>query len=315
MISIIYALLLLPLNHKYELPNLNFCDTQSCDAVLNANGYLVNKEEKKIFKIPIEQTMFNSYTLFKSRNKFILESENTTSSRNWSIIIFSYSNNKVFAERYISLSRNISSPNENINPNVIHWIGKDCRGNLALDESKDPFDAVLALCGDNTTEDEITMPKTNSIKSASEKGLVVTIPVYDKSSSQAAIYFFPQSQEPNAASLLCMSNCGLEDSQLKHKKIIGQSLWIDMQLQENGTNKYAGTYFYINKKINIPVEGYMKNNYFKINEFNSTLSKISASDNPSATFDLMREGDSFIGKWTSISSKKTFDVLLARRIY
>lgn len=308
-------MLLLTSIYSHELPGLKTCVDHACEIQLDNNGYLINEIDAKIFKHPTEQTMFNSYTLFKSKNKFILESENTTSSRNWSVIVFNYSNNKIFAERYISLSRNISSPNENINPSVIHWIGKDCRGNLALDDSKDPFDAALALCGDETKEDEVTIPKTNSIKSASAKGLVVTIPVYGGSSSQAAIYFFPQSQEPNAASLLCMSNCGLDDSQLTLGGVIGHSLWIDMQLQENGTNKYAGTYFYTNKKINIPVEGYMKNNYFKINEFESAFAKISTSDNPSATFNLMREGDSFIGNWTSRSSKKTFDVLLARRIY
>lgn len=73
---------------RYQLPDFTVCNKSNCDIVLDGNGYLTEGNSgKRLLSAPVERSVFNSYSLFHIRGNYILE---LTSSRNWSIIVFSY---------------------------------------------------------------------------------------------------------------------------------------------------------------------------------------------------------------------------------
>ena len=300
----------------YQLPGLTICSNGACSVELDDNGYLVDTVSKnRLFARPAEQTMFNTYSLFRSEDKFVMELENTSSSKNWAALIFSYDHGKVHAVRYISLSRNMTSSNDGGNPDTIQWGGRDCRGDALLDGEESPFkSATLALCANHDEADTADLPKTEAVHEAASKGLVVAIPSYDSFSSinLTVTYFFPQADEPDAGALLCLTNCGVNDSAPRLSGWIGKSSWVDIDLHKEGDN-YTGTYCYVTKKVPIPLKGDLTQSYMQLDEFKAT--DLGRRDGAVATMTATRKGDAFVGTWLSKTANKEFGIFLARRIY
>jgi hypothetical protein len=156
----------------YQLPGM-VCDKASCDIFLDKNGFIARTDSgKRIFSFPVEQTIFDSYTLFRIRGNYILEKDNSTSSKNWSTMTFSYKDGIVRANRYLSLARSFS-------PKTIQWSGMECRGNTVLSSKKSPFNSAnSALCGYNAKPQYFKLIETDAIQAARKKGLVVEVPVF-----------------------------------------------------------------------------------------------------------------------------------------
>jgi hypothetical protein len=295
----------------YQLPGITICSENACSLNLDDQGYLVDSASKaRVFSKPVQETMFNTYSLFRSGDKYVLELENTTSSRNWAALIFSYDAGSVTAERYISMSRSYS-------PEKIQWSGSECRGGANLQKSYSPFDAASnALCGGHKKQDFIPLSGNSLIKKATAKGLVVDIPVYSNSqlSASSATYFFPQADEPDAGALLCLAGCGVNEKNQKLGGWIGKALWVDVNVHwDEAINKYAGDYFYIGKKGSIPLDGEINKNGINLNEYLPTDD--SRQQAPTGMLTGTRDGDAFDGTWSSKKNAKSYDLFLAQRIY
>lgn len=302
----------------YQLPGLNVCNANNCQIVLDESGYVVDViSKKRIFAQPLERSLFNSYLLFRVDGTYVIEMDNSTSSKNWSVLIFSYAGGKVQANRYISLSRSFS-------PETMQWSGMECRGNESLGLENSPFEsASKALCGKSVGYD-LTMPGDVIVNGAAKnKGLVVEIPVYDKMHPQAswARYLFAESDTPDAGALLCLIGCGMSDYQMHFGGWIGKSQWIDMKLRdEYKNNSLVGIYFYVNKGSPIALDGWIDNrgkiNFLGLNEYPSLGH--GGTHEATAVMRGDRHGDSFLGTWspsTSGKTKKTYELFLARRVY
>jgi hypothetical protein len=188
----------------YQLPGMVICDKASCDIFLDKNGFIARTDSgKRIFSFPVEQTIFDSYTLFRIRGDYILEKDNSTSSKNWSTMTFSYKDGIVLANRYLSLARSFS-------PKTIQWSGMECRGNTVLSSKKSPFNSAnSALCGYNAKPQYFKLRETDAIQAARKKGLVVEVPVFNSAHSikKSSVYLFMGSREPDAGAILCLSGC------------------------------------------------------------------------------------------------------------
>lgn len=302
---------------SYQLPDLLSCNKDTCPIKLDGDGYLIDAASKnRILSKPVEQTAFNSYSLFRSGRKFILELENTSSSRNWATIVLTYDRGKVHALRYISLSRNVTASIKGGNPDTVQWSGRDCRGNETLNGQDNSFkSALLALCADHDKEDVAALPKTDTVKEAASKGLVVTIPSYGPNSpvDQKTTYFFPQADEPDATALLCLTNCGTPDDEVRLGGWIGKSLWIDVKLRHETGNNFVGSYLYVGKNTSIPLQGELSQNNLQLEEFDP--SDFNRKEKSVATMTMICIEDAFAGTWSSKTTAKKFNMLLAHRIY
>lgn len=301
-------------SESYQLPGLQVCAGKACLINLDDQGYLVDSASgKRIFAKPVEETMFNTYSLFRSDNKYVIELENTTSSRNWGAVVFSYKDGIVNGERYISISRSFSPGAEQ----EVQWAGIECRGSANLEKSSNPFEsASISLCGNNKDKKFIKLDDTTLIKKAMTRGLVVEMPVYEKLKQNVshATYFFPGADEPDAGALLCLKGCGVGKDSQRLGGWIGKYLWIDINVRDVGEKgKYVGSYAYLGKDGQIPLDGDVDGIGLKLNEYLPT--DVSRRQPPTALLIGARDGDAFVGTWSSKENTKSFEMVLAQRIY
>ncbi len=189
----------------YELTNVMVCNAKSgCAIEIDNDGFRRDAaSHEKIFDLPFKQTVFDGYLLFKAGPYYVVERSNTTSSRNWDVLQFAYAGGSARAEGVISLSRTFA-----MDSTKVYWGGYECRGSASLGRQYSPFDAATkALCAGDHPPDSEDLPKNAVVEAAKKRGLVVGILVYGTASKQSAVYFFPEAEEPDAESLLCLKNC------------------------------------------------------------------------------------------------------------
>jgi hypothetical protein len=313
--SIVLAILPLITAHAttiYQLPGITICDVKSkCAINLDDDGYLRDSaSHRKIFEQPLRQTVFDSYLLLKSDGYYIIERSNTTSSKNWDVVLLTYVGGAARAERAVSLSRGFA-----IKTPTVYWSGYECRGDALMDRQYTPFDAAeKALCGKGYQSDSLGLAKSAVIETAKKRGLVVNIPVYGLASKKNVIYFFPGNDEPDAGALLCLQNCKSgQEAFGRYGGWVDKALWIDSVLHRSeNLGVLTGSYVYIGKKERINLFG----NYLagKLN-LRESLSVEAGSPQEEAEFDGNGSSDAFVGKWHSLVSGKTYEFFMASRIY
>lgn len=189
----------------YQPPGVTICSGRSdCAIDIDDEGFLRDSiSHKKIFELPFRQTVSDSYSLLGAGEYYIVERSNTTSSRNWDLLLLTYAHGSTHIERMISLSRSFAMTSP-----TVYWGGYEWRGDAIPDRRNSPFDAAKqALCGESHQPDSVNLGKNTVISKAKEHGLVVEIPVYGLASKGSAVYFFPGADEPDAGSLRCLENC------------------------------------------------------------------------------------------------------------
>ncbi|WP_157382511.1 hypothetical protein [Burkholderia ubonensis] len=296
----------------YQLPGVTICDAQSgCAVALDSGGYLTDStSQKKIFDLPFEKTVFDSYSLMKSGDNYVIERSNTTSSRNWDLIVFTYVGGVTRAERLISLSRSFD-----VKSSEVYWAGYECRGDALMQKQLAPFDAAKkALCGREYQSNTVPVGRSAVIDAVKNRGLVVSIPVYGMLSKQSVAYLFPGSDEPDAGSLLCLQNCKSKDEEFgRFGGWIGKNLWIDLILHSSGSlGGMSGSYSYIGKNGKIDLTGSWLNGKLNLRE---SVSKGSGGAPTQAIFYGVGSRDAAVGKWHSIVSGRTYIFFIASRIY
>ncbi|CAB3790936.1 hypothetical protein LMG28614_03199 [Paraburkholderia ultramafica] len=186
-----------------EKANVTACDKVTCAIALGDDGYVFDvNSRKKLFEQPLQETVFDSYTLSKAGQYYILERSNTTSSRNWSVFIFRYGDGGLYADKLITLSRSYS-----ISPHKIKWGGFECRGESAVQKKYSPFDsAEIALCGEKQESKSIDTDH-GLLKHGASGGLTVSVPVYGAAAEGISVYKFVNSDEPDVDAMQCIKNC------------------------------------------------------------------------------------------------------------
>ncbi|KGC70105.1 hypothetical protein DP57_5995 [Burkholderia pseudomallei] len=296
----------------YQLPGVSTCEAQSgCAVALDGSGYLTDTtSQKKIFDLPFAKTVFDSYSLMKSGDKYVVERSNTTSSRNWDLLLFTYVGGVPHAERLVSLSRGID-----VQSPEVYWAGYECRGDALMQKQYSPYDAAKkALCGREYEPSAVSLEKSATFDAVKNRGLVVGIPVYGLSSKLSVAYFFPGSDEPDAASLLCLQNCKSQSRELGHfGGWVDKNLWIDLTLHNSGeADSLSGSYFYIGKNGKIDLAGNYLNGRLHLRE---STSNGAGGERIQATFEGFGSKDAMVGKWRSVLSGKTYNFFIALRIY
>jgi len=296
----------------YQLPGMTICEQKSgCAVEIDGDGYLKSTEShEKIFDLPFRKTIFDSYSMVKIGSHYIIERSNTTSSRNWDLLLLTYASGVVSAERVIFLSKGFDTKSQET-----YWGGYECRGHAPMDRKYSPFDAATkVLCDGIQKMDSLELATTVINDTAKRKGLVVNIPLYGVASKKNVVYFFPNTNEPDAGSLLCLQNCRYENNDFRqYGGWIGKKFWIDCVLHtlENST-VLTGSYFYIGKKERINLAGNYVNG--KIDLYESFKTEIGARK-IRATFHGNGSSDAVVGKWHSIESGETYDFLFASRVF
>lgn len=296
----------------YQLPTITICAAKSdCAIALDDDGYLRDSaSHEKIFDQPFRQTVFDSYLVLKAGEYYVVERSNTTSSKNWDLLLLTYVDGSARVERVISLSRGFAMKTPKV-----YWTGYECRGGALMARQYAPFDAATkALCGADPQPDSVDLGKKAVIEAARTRGLVVDIPVYGLTSKQNVVYFFPGANEPDAGSLLCLQNCksGTETFG-RYGGWINETLWIDGILHNSeNPSTLTGSYLYIGKTERINLSGNYLNGKLNLSE-SPYVGKNAAK--VQATFEGNGSRDAFIGKWRSFASGKTYDFLMASRIY
>ncbi|MDR6482002.1 hypothetical protein [Paraburkholderia terricola] len=296
----------------YQLPDITICNEKSvCAIAIDSDGYLRDlASRKKIFDQPFNQTVFDSYLVIKSGEHYVVERSNTTSSRNWDLLLFTYIGGSARAERAISLSKGFSMDSPKV-----YWSGYECRGGAIMERKYAPFDAAKrALCGGERQSDSLSLAKDAVIEAAKSQGLVVNIPVYGRASKQNVIYFFPGSDEPDAGSLLCLQRCKSESVAFgRYGGWIDKSLWIDGILHNSeNLGDLTGSYVYIGKKERINLVGSYLNGKLHLVE---SFSDGTGAAQEKATFEGSGSKDAFVGKWYSLATGRTRNFFIASRIY
>ncbi|WP_143752040.1 hypothetical protein [Burkholderia sp. SRS-W-2-2016] len=317
--KILFSIFLLPLlmvkvcvAASYQLPGITTCDTQSgCAIAIDEDGFLRNSvSHEKIFDLPLQQTVFDSYSLLKSGKYYIVERSNTSSSRSWDLLLLTYVNGSARVERVVSLSRGFAMTSPKV-----YWSGYECRGDVQPEKHASPFDAAkAALCGAVRQPDSLTVEKDSVISAAKAQGLVVHIPVYSLASNQSTTYFFPGVDEPDAGALLCLRNCKSgKETFGRYGGWIGQRLWIDVELQQSGGPlNLTGNYIYIGKNEKIKLAGSFADGKLNLRE---SVPGGHGVKQESAIFEGYGSSDAFAGKWRSIDSGKIYKFFIASRVY
>ncbi|WP_124800574.1 hypothetical protein [Paraburkholderia phosphatilytica] len=180
------------------------CGETNCPITLSESGLIVDvKSSKRVFDLPVQETMFDSYSLTKRGQRYYLERSNTTSSRNWQIFIFRYDDKKVYALKLISLSRSYG-----IVPAGVEWSGFECRGSSAARTQYAPFEsAEISLCNGRVAEKIVHSEMQVVASPAKSRGLKIDIPFYGKTTHGVAVYSFGGDDEPRLDSMVCLKNC------------------------------------------------------------------------------------------------------------
>jgi hypothetical protein len=296
----------------YQLPGIVLCNMQSsCAVTIDSDGFLRDSASREeIFDLPFQQTVFDSYSLLKSGKYYIVERSNTTSSRNWDLLVLTYVDGVTHAERVISLSRGFP-----MKAPQVFWSGRECRGNAQPERQYSPFDAsIRALCGENRQPDSVSLKKDTVITMAKKHGLVVDIPIYGIASKRSAVYYFPGKDEPDAGSLLCLKSCKSKDGIFGHYGgWIRSDLWIDAEIERLENPIYlTGSYIYFGGKRRIEITGKFSGGKLSLRELSSEDGVVKKDH---ATFDGRGSYDAFAGKWHSIESDKVYNFIFASRIY
>lgn len=296
----------------YELPGISLCMRvppentlpNGCSIELNDHGYLVDVSTgRTVFQRATQQTVMDYYSLYRSGNNFIVEYNNFSSSKTWTIAVFTYNGGHVRATDYMTISRHSQ-------PDGVYWVGQACRGAAELNKESSPLvSAFETLCGNNEEPDWMAVKVTPATKAAEKAGLVVSLPTYDnrtRSRSQST-YVFVSSASPSASTMLCLDGCPVSTDHEHLGGWIGTSLWIDMNLEFTRKRAFSGSYFYTREETPIRVSGSIEGDAFNASEFKPLINK------PSASFIGEKYGNSYMGKWSSFN--KAYDFFLALRLY
>ncbi|SIO05715.1 hypothetical protein [Paraburkholderia phenazinium] len=313
--SIMLALLPLtttPAELRYQLPEVTICGAHSgCAIAIDENGFLRDStSHEMIFDQPFRKTVFDSYLVLKSKGLYIVERSNTTSSKNWDVLLLTYVGGAARAERAVSLSRGVA-----MNTPTVYWSGYECRGDALMDRQYSPFDAAKkALCGRGYQSDSLSLEKSAVIEAAKKRGLVVNIPVYGLASKKNAIYFFPGDDEPDAGALLCLQNCKPGQAAFgRYGGWVDKTLWIDGVLHNSeNLGALTGSYFYIGKKEKINLAGSYLAGKLSLRESFPVEAGVTQEQ---TAFEGNGSSDAFVGKWYSVVSGKTYEFFMASRIY
>jgi hypothetical protein len=295
----------------YQLPGITICDARSCALSIDGDDFLRDStSHEKVFELPFQKTVFDNYSILKAGEYYIVERSNTTSSKNWDLLVLTHSNGSTRAERVISLSRGytMTSPE-------VYWSGYECRGDAIPEKQYSPFDAAKnAICGGVHQPDSENLAKSNINALAKKHGLVVNIPAYGITPKKSAIYFFPETDEPDSGALLCLENCGSDKNpSRKYGGWIGNSYWIDVDIQEaQESGNLTGSYIYVGKKGRIDLTGNLVDGKLNLRE---SLPERAGVKQEHAIFDGSGSKDAFAGKWHSVESGKTYEFFIASRIY
>ncbi|MGF6607419.1 hypothetical protein OKW45_002319 [Paraburkholderia sp. WSM4175] len=296
----------------YQLPGITICDAQSgCAMAIDDDGFLRDSaSHEKIFDLPFKQTVSDSYSLLRSGKYYIVESSNTTSSRNWDLLLLTYVHGSARAERVISLSRGFAMTSPKL-----YWSGYECRGDVQPERQSSPFDAAkMALCGGGHQPDSLRLGKNSVIDAAKKHGLVVDIPVYGIASNKSTTYFFPGVDEPDAGSLLCVENCKSgKEAFGRYGGWIGHTFWIDAELQQSDNRfNLTGSYIYIGKNEEIKLTGSFADGKLNLRE---SAPEGTGAKQEYAVFEGYGSNDAFAGKWRSANSGKIYEFFIASRVY
>ncbi|MCA3087110.1 MAG: hypothetical protein IOC39_22970 [Burkholderia sp.] len=286
---------------SYQIPGLDVCDANSsakhCALKLDGNGYLVDSAGgTRLSSDPDFKGVVNDATLYESKTSLALEYSDSSSSKNWTVLIFSYKNGTLHAKNYISLSKMTLVNGE-------RWGGQSCRGDVVLTRGKTILaSAFKGLCNGNVNNDSPTPTNTEAIRVASQAGLVVTVPAYDADTRvwSVATYAFPSSTVPDASALLCLSGCKADPAHQRLGGWIGKDFWIDASLPESETGTVDGSYIYLKNKAPISIKGSMVNGGINLTEYSGSGSV------PVATFTGKRFDSSYVGTWASNNKKYKF---------
>ncbi|WP_175853900.1 hypothetical protein [Burkholderia anthina] len=286
---------------SYQIPGLEVCDANSsgkhCPLQLDSNGYLVDSTSgTRLSSEPDFKGIANDAVLYESKESLALEYSDSSPSKNWTILIFSYKNGTLRAKNYISLSKMTLVNGE-------RWGGQSCRGDAVLAKKKTILaGAFKALCNGNVNNNSPARPNTEAVRIASQAGLVATVPSYDANTRvwSIATYAFPSNTMPDASALLCLSGCKTDSAHQHLGGWIGKDFWIDASLPEHEAGTADGSYFYLKSKTPITIKGSMANGSMNLTEYSSSGSV------PVATFTGKRFDDSYFGIWSSNNKKYKF---------
>ena len=286
---------------SYQIPGLEVCDANSsgkhCGLHLDSNGYLVDSASgTHLSSDPDFKGVVSDAALYESKTSFALEYSDSSSSKNWTVLIFSYKNGELHAKNYISLSKTTLVNGE-------RWGGQSCRGDVVLTRGKTILaSAFKGLCNGNVNNDSPTPTNTEAIRVASQAGLVVTVPAYDADTRvwSVATYAFPSNSMPDASALLCLSGCKTDPVHQRLGGWIGKDFSIDASLPKSETGTVDGSYIYLKKKAPISIKGTMTNGSMNLTEY-------SISGNvPVATFTGKKFDSAYVGTWESNNKKYKF---------
>jgi hypothetical protein len=114
----------------YQLPGITICaETSDCAIALDDDGYLRDSaSHEMIFDQPFRQTVFDSYLVLKAGEYYVVERSNTTSSKNWDLLLLTYVDGSARVERVISLSRGFTMKTPKV-----YWSGYECRGGALME--------------------------------------------------------------------------------------------------------------------------------------------------------------------------------------
>ncbi|MBY8607193.1 hypothetical protein K7N18_20415 [Burkholderia arboris] len=286
---------------SYQIPGLDVCDANSsakhCALQLDGNGYLVDSASgTRLSSDPDFNGVVNDATLYESKISLVLEYSDSSSSKNWTVLIFSYKNGTLHATNYISLSKMTLVNGE-------RWGGQSCRGDVVLTRGKTILSSAFkALCNGDASNNSPTPPNTEAIKIASQTGLVITVPTYDADTKfwSVATYAFPSNSMPDASALLCLSGCKTDPAHQRLGGWIGKDFWIEASLSESKAGTVDGSYIYLKKKTPISIKGSVANGSINLTEYSSS------GNVPVATLIGNKFDSSYVGTWTSNNKKYKF---------
>ncbi|WP_126284750.1 hypothetical protein [Burkholderia stagnalis] len=293
---------------SYQIPQLEVCDANSsgkhCPVQLDGNGYLVDSASgTRLSADPDFKGSVNDATLYESTTSLVLEYSSASSSKNWTVLIFSYKNGALHAKNYISLSKETLANGE-------RWVGQSCRGDVALIREKTVLaSAFKALCNGTVNNTSPTPPNTSADRIANQAGLVVTVPAYNADTRvwSTATYAFPSNDTPDASALLCLSGCKEDPARRHLGGWIGKDFWIDASLPEDENGAIDGGYMYLKKKTPISIKGSSAGGNINLTEYSSP------GNRPVATFAGKKLDNSYVGTW--VSKNRKYDFFLGTVIY
>lgn len=305
-ISNAYAM---PAPPAYQIPGMEICmekfEHHGCQIILNEDGYIEDVVSgERVFLQVEQQTTLDDYTLFKSGEHYVLEHSNTTSSKNWDALVFSYQSHVIRATKYISMARSVSDKGTS-------WSGQECRGNVILDLALSPFQSAFALLCNGAKVARSAPEHPKSVISMAEFGLVVQLPAYDKNKDiwSTVTYVFASVDLPDASAMLCLDGCSFDPRERHFGGRVGRFFWIDMSLNAHPDGSVSGTYFYIKNNIPIKVSGSLKSNKLDLLEFDDMRPFATAN------FTGRNYGNSYVGVWSSLGGLKMKNFILAIRPY